>query len=99
MMSLSLFEQYEIHRKAYTPGIIWKAKNIDQLIIYKLEIVPQEFAVENPLYQGGYYSRYEGKNVYFRVISCSPIRLNVLNCLYSWPTGYMEDLYVPLLKK
>ena len=100
MMALSLFEKYEIQRKAYKPGIIWEAKNKDGLAIYKLEIVHQEFAVGNPLYQGAVYPRYEGNNVYFRVIECAPSRQSrVLNNLYSWPTGYMESLYHPLLKK
>lgn len=96
-MTATLFEQYEIHRKLFKPGNIWKAKGnyaVKELIIAtQEEIVANKSDIYN--YEDNRTRVCKDKSlVVFEILETNrSLRGLVKGAFASWPKEYMFEFY------
>jgi hypothetical protein len=96
-MTATLFEKYEIHRKRYKPGTIWKDKGRHRVkelrVLSKIDVARSQ-VMDLDIWGHPVDPPDPSKNVVF-VITKS-LDINCVGKFIRWSKSYMEDNYEPV---
>jgi hypothetical protein len=99
-MTATLFEKYEIHRKMYKPGTIWKDKG--KHIVKELRVLSDIDVTQSQVTDLGFWGHSlnptdQSKSVVFVVTKSQDRRGRLSEGKFvRWSKSYMEDCYDPV---
>lgn len=99
-MTATLFEKYEIHRRMYKPGTIWKDKGghtVKELRILSSYDVALSQVTDLEFWEDPFDSTDKSKTVVFVITKSQDNRGRLsVGKFVRWSKSYMEDCYVPV---